>query len=96
MAEAILDKALPKRVRREGPPRSAPGETPLPTKFYRAGGGSGGEDLMLQGFDVLCAKDYSISGRRCAPPAAESWLTNANCTSPAGAAALPMAWQLAN
>lgn len=42
VAEAILDKAVPKRARGEGAPRSAPGETPLPTKFYRAGGGSAG------------------------------------------------------
>jgi hypothetical protein len=41
VAEAILDKALPKRERGEGPPRSAPGETPLPTKFYHPSRGGG-------------------------------------------------------
>lgn len=41
VAEAILDKALPKRAQGQGPPRSAPGETPLPTKFYHPSRGSG-------------------------------------------------------
>ena len=47
VAEAILDKTLPKRERGDGPPRSAPGETPLPTKFYHPSRGGGEAPLIV-------------------------------------------------
>lgn len=74
VAEAILDKAQPKQVRGKGPPRSAPGETPLPTKFYRAGG-SGGEIATQQGFVVMGHScDLCYMWRQCGPVAANLYL----------------------
>ena len=57
MAEAILDKAQPKRARGGRPPRSAPGETPLPTKFYHPSRGGGEAPLAdrMQHFERLLA-----------------------------------------
>ncbi len=41
VGEAILDKAQPNRER-GGAPDKVPGDTPLPTKFYRSDGTAGG------------------------------------------------------
>jgi len=46
VGEAILDKAQPNRER-GGAPDKVPGDTPLPTKFYRSDGTAGGSMSFL-------------------------------------------------